>query len=547
MYQEMEVLTRELVKVASVNGTDGERNIGEKIESVIREMPYFKAHPEYVFVEPLKNDPLGRRNVLALFRGEKEENNKTLIWHGHTDTVGVEDYKALKEYAFDCEELEKQLHRMELSEEMKEDLESGDYLFGRGACDMKSGDAVFLVLLRKLSENPKAFSGNILVSFQPVEENLHTGVMEASELLLEIKERFHLTYVLAINNDYICPLYAGDPKRYVYLGSVGKLLPCFYIQGKETHVGQCFEGFDASLAAVELVRQISLNAEFCDEYHGEYTLPPSVLKVKDLKERYDVQTAYASFVYFNYFVHNEGVEKTTEKLKRAATDAMQRVEEHINTQYQKYCEYTKDTFHEYHYEKKVYTYEELKNKVREEFGEEFFEDFPKRIKKLEEAGIDKREIPITLIQHMLSALKENEPVMVLYYAAPYCPHNTLKEEVTSERMVIEKLQKTVKATAQETGEEYQILQFFPSLTDSSYLKIDDSKESLSCLKANFPGIGQLYDLPFENIKKLNIPAVDFGRYGKDAHKWPERVYKPYSFGVLPKLILNATEEFLKVN
>ena len=215
MYQQMEALTRELVKVASVNGTDGERNIGEKIESVIREMPYFKAHPEYVFVEPLKNDPLGRRNVLALFRGEKEENNKTLIWHGHTDTVGVEDYKALKEYAFDCEELEKQLHRMELSEEMKEDLESGDYLFGRGACDMKSGDAVFLVLLRKLSENPKAFSGNILVSFQPVEENLHTGVMEVSELLLEIKERFHLTYVLAINNDYICPLYPGDSKRYV--------------------------------------------------------------------------------------------------------------------------------------------------------------------------------------------------------------------------------------------------------------------------------------------------------------------------------------------
>lgn len=545
MYQEMEELTKELVKVASVNGTEGERKIGEKIEAVIRDMPYFKEHPEYVWAEPLKEDPLGRRNVLALFRGEKDENPKTLLWHGHTDTVGVEDYKALKEYAFDCDALEEQLHQMELPKEMEEDLKSGDYLFGRGACDMKSGDAVFLVLLRELSSHPENFSGNILVSFQPVEENLHTGIMEASDLLLGIQKEFGLTYSLAINNDYICPLYPGDKKRYVYLGSVGKLLPCFYIQGKETHVGQCFEGFDASMAAAELVKNISLNTAFCDQYHGEYTLPPSVLKMKDLKERYDVQTAYASFVYFNYFVHNEGVEETVEKLKAAANAAMQKVEENINNQYKAYCERTGDTFKEYHYEKKVCTYEELKNRVRETCGEAFFSDFPKRIEKLEQEGVDKREIPIALIQHMLSALKENQPITVLYFAAPYCPHNTLKEEVEEERLVIEKLEKTVRAIEEETEEEYQILQFFPSLTDSSYIKIDDSQESLSCLKANFPGIGQIYDLPFDNIKKLNIPAVDFGCYGKDAHKWSERVYKPYSFHVLPKLILKATEEFLK--
>ena len=244
-------------------------------------------------------------------------------------------------------------------------------------------------------------------------------------------------------------------------------------------------------------------------------------------------------------MHNEGVEETVEKLKAAANAAMQKVEENINNQYKAYCERTGDTFKEYHYEKKVCTYEELKNRVRETCGEAFFSDFPKRIEKLEQEGVDKREIPIALIQHMLSALKENQPITVLYFAAPYCPHNTLKEEVEEERLVIEKLEKTVRAIEEETEEEYQILQFFPSLTDSSYLKIDDSNESLVCLKANFPGIGQIYDLPFDNIKKLNIPAVDFGCYGKDAHKWSERVYKPYSFHVLPKLILKATEEFLK--
>lgn len=37
-----------------------------------------------------------------------------------------------------------------------------------------------------------------------------------------------------------------------------------------------------------------------------------------------------------------------------------------------------------------------------------------------------------------------------------------------------------------------------------------------------------------------------GVYGKDGHKWTERVYKPYSFGVLPKLIQETTLHILKV-
>lgn len=46
------------------------------------------------------------------------------------------------------------------------------------------------------------------------------------------------------------------------------------------------------------------------------------------------------------------------------------------------------------------------------------------------------------------------------------------------------------------------------------------------------------------IKKLNISAINYGCYGKDAHKWSERIYKPYSFGVLPKLIIKTVEKFM---
>lgn len=164
-----------------------------------------------------------------------------------------------------------------------------------------------------------------MVSFNPVEENLHTGIIEATDILVELKEKYHLSYILGINNDYICPLYPGDEVKTIYIGMVGKLLPCFYIQGKETHVGQCFEGLDASMIAAELVRRIHLNHDFIDEYEGEYTYPPSVLKMKDLKPWYNVQTTGEALVYFNYFVHNATIDAITDKLKKAAEEVMETI------------------------------------------------------------------------------------------------------------------------------------------------------------------------------------------------------------------------------
>ena len=75
------------------------------------------------------------------------------------------------------------------------------------------------------------------------------------------------------------------------------MLPCFYIRGQETHVGQCFEGYDPTTVAANLVSVINLNTEFCDGYEGEYSLPPVALKMKDLKGWYNVQTAKEALVY----------------------------------------------------------------------------------------------------------------------------------------------------------------------------------------------------------------------------------------------------------
>lgn len=65
MRQEILELTKRMVEIPSINTTGGEREIGVFIETYLRELPYFKEHPELVIVQELKDDVLHRRNVFA--------------------------------------------------------------------------------------------------------------------------------------------------------------------------------------------------------------------------------------------------------------------------------------------------------------------------------------------------------------------------------------------------------------------------------------------------------------------------------------------------
>lgn len=527
---------KDLVKIPSVNGTEGERKVSEFLEHCLRAFPYFRSHPDQIITQELKDDPLHRRNVIAWVKGN---GNRTIILHGHMDTVGTGDYGPLEKYAFDPDALSEHMNDVSLRKEVREDLSSGDYMFGRGACDMKSGDAVILGILKDASEHPEDLDGNLLVSFNPVEENLHSGILNAVPLLLKLKEEQRFDYILAINQDYICPLYDGDRVKTIYTGVAGKLLPCFYIRGKVTHVGQCFEGLDASLLASELVRGIHLNTALSDVYNGEVTMPPSVLKCRDLKSWYNVQTAQEAFVYFNYFVHDASIEELTSRLKLAAQQAFYRALERNVRESSRYTHQSHMQVKTFECEPQVITCGEL----LEEAGRSDAYHAEKAASILQEEqqkGTDAREIPIAIIRYLLACTGRSEPVMVLYYAPPYCPHNTVKD-----KKLLDEIHTIAEGVEKKSGERYRMMQFFPSLSDSSYLKLDDTDTSIQYLRKNFPGWEKLYPLPLEQIRALSIPAINYGCYGKDAHQWTERVNIPYTFGVLPILIQDTIDFYLK--
>jgi arginine utilization protein RocB len=70
----------------------------------------------------------------------------------------------------------------------------------------------------------------------------------------------------------------------------------------------------------------------------------------------------------------------------------------------------------------------------------------------------------------------------------------------------------------------------------SFTGFQGKAEELAPLAANTPLWGKNYDLPLEDLRKIDIPGVVLGPIGKDSHKITERIELRYSFNVLPSLL-----------
>ena len=162
-------LAAELVRIESTDpGTyeDAiEKHIKQLVERHVATLPDWLS--EAIRTTELEALP-DRRDLMVRVAGTGDE--PALIYSCHMDTVTLGDG-----WDADIDPLG--------------GLIRDDRLYGRGACDMKGGDAVFLVLARHLAEHVEKLHGNLLLSFNPVEETLHRGIIEELPVLRELQKQ----------------------------------------------------------------------------------------------------------------------------------------------------------------------------------------------------------------------------------------------------------------------------------------------------------------------------------------------------------------------
>ncbi|MGK7377396.1 M20/M25/M40 family metallo-hydrolase [Planococcus sp. 1R117A] len=533
---EVLAITKQLVEIESIVNTEGEKELAKAMHALISTFPYFKTNPDHVQLSQTHGDERERYNVLAFVKGTKSESRRTVVLMGHLDTVGVEDFNKLKEDAFNPVKLKERLKDEQLPAFAKEHVESADWLFGRGVLDMKSGVASNIYLLKYYSEHPDELEGNIVFLAECDEEDGSHGILSALPTFRQWKKEYGFDYIAAINADFVSPRHENDPNRYIYRGTVGKLLPSFFITGAETHVGSCFEGLDPNFIAAELTRQINYNPELCDEAFGEITVPPVSLKQTDLKPSYTVQTALSAFVYFNFFVHSWTPKDVLGKLKEQALMAFENALSSYEKRYKQFCNMSGDPYPGIPWKPKVMSYEEMEKELIRENGTAFISHMA-NIKEtlLENNELDTRMFSVKVVEEAWKWMKDKSPAIILFYSSLYSPRIEITGKTPQEEALINALNQAVEEIQPFYAQPIVIRNFFPHISDMSFVAVSDDEKGIHALSNNNPAWGTKHYVNYEDIRELNIPVINIGPYGVDAHKKLERAEITYSHEIVPNL------------
>lgn len=520
----LRALLGELVNWESRTTTEGEKAFPHRLAEKLRSIPYFETHPEQL---ELHDAGLGRNSVTALYKNTRAQDTIVLI--SHFDTVWTEEYGALEPFAFHPEELTVKLHeyKEELPEEAVADLESGKYLFGRGTMDMKMGLALHMSLIEKASV--EEWPVNLVLLTVPDEEVSSAGMRTAVKSLIRLKEEHSLTYTLFLNGEPVFSQEPGDPKEYIYSGSIGKIMPAALFYGKETHVGEPLKGITSTFMASFLTQRMEWNSVFEETDHGETTPLPVTLQQTDLKAHYSVQTPYRSTALYNVFTMKRTAAEVMALFEGIAMDAVQACE----SAYKEICK-REDVPGVG--EIRLLKFEELIEYANKKLGES-------EVKRIitEVSGdweLDDRDKSFKIVDVLMIECQELAPATVLLFAPPYYPAVNTSEDALVQELVV-----LMQDKAKTLGTEVTQIHYFNGISDLSYVHYQDEGTGWKSFERNTPVWGATYWMPFEEMKALDAPVLNVGPFGKDAHQRTERLHIESAFVRLPKMLETLVKYF----
>ncbi|OXS74757.1 M20/M25/M40 family metallo-hydrolase [Domibacillus enclensis] len=521
--EKLRALLGELVSWKSMTLTEDERQFPMKLQSKLQQLTYFQHNPNHL---ALHAADLRRKFMTALYK--HPEAVRTICLISHFDTVSTEEYGELEPLATQPEELT--AYWMErpndLPEDVVADLQSGEYLFGRGTMDMKMGLALHMQLLEKAST--EKWPINLLLLTVPDEEVNSAGMRAAVPKLLELQTEFGLTYSMFLNSEPVFTLKPGDDTRKMYSGTIGKMMPGALFYGRETHAGEPFNGLTSPYIASFLTRKMEWNPLFQETVLGETTPLPVTLQQKDLRLEYSTQTPYRSSALYNVFTMEQTPEDIMETFEQTAKIAA----EECNKAYQAVCRANRVRAVG---KVRVLRYEELLRHSVQKFGESFIEEVKAEVYANEEW--DDREKSFRLADKFIIQSQELAPAIILLFAPPFYPAVN-----SSGHEAVEQAVRFFQHTAeQEYGMAMERVHYFNGICDLSYVNGSGKGEGWQAFERNTPVWKDVYTVPFAEMARLQAPVLNIGPFGKDAHKRTERLHIKHAFEQLPAML----EKWLK--
>ena len=538
----LKILT-ELTALRSRTGTADENLASEYIFNYISGLEYFKAHRENCGLVEIESDPLKRHIPYGFIRGKS---GRTVILGGHFDVVDEFDYGDARELAYNIgEKLEEALKKNPMTEEQKCDMDSGEWIWAKGAADMKGGLAVHMALLEEFAAMAMSgeLEGSVLFIPVPDEESYSLGMRTAAGLLADMKEKRELDYKLLINPE---PTDMVDGRQIMFLGTVGKLMPVIMVQGISSHIGHCFDGFNPLSVLAGIYQHTNGSLDFVDKYKDEATMPPTWLKMRDLKEVYDVSIPLRAAGYFTVLSLNSGPDDILRKLTAISGHVAEEEVKKLEHTYFQYKQINKfETKSELGLHPRVYTFNRLRDELKARDGQRFAEFYEEVYRKTaDDIASGRTNYPdgtIGLMEKMLDFAGFTDPTVVIAFAPPYYPAVN-GNMVSGKEFFAQRAYDIIAGLSEEEGLEVSYQNFFMGISDNSYTAVTGDESGNRDFADAAPLWGEVYDIDFDAIKKINVPAIIYGPVGKEYHKWSERVNKKSLLHTVPRVTRELIEQ-----
>lgn len=526
-----ETISLDLVARASVTGSVDEQSFGPWLADYLAALTHFGTTPE-IWTFPVA--PGDARQVVALLM--RGAGARTVLLTGHYDTVTIEDYGPLKPLACQPHALRDALMtRCEGSKQPAEvlaysDLQSGDFLPGRGLLDMKAGLAAGLDAMAQIAADG-AFSGNLLFLAVPDEENASAGARAAAAMLGDIARDKGLTIAAAINLDAISDLGEGSAGRVLALGTVGKVLPTAFVVGRPVHSGYALRGVNAAVLAAAIAAHLEWAPELTDDSAGVPGTAASLLSFKDSKAGYDVTTPGSAFLFWNVLVHTRSaaaiLDIVADLVDDATRDCLAKLRQRAAL-----CGHAADAA-------------QLSGSVEIlRYGDLLAEVLAKDTKaaaKLaqviaDSAGHDLPDRCRIATEAVWAMSGRTGPVVVLGLGSiPYLATKVQDARISS---VIAGFLAEVAATHHT---DLRADAYFAGISDMSFFgQADDT--AFGALAADTPVWQAAVGLGVGSLGQ--VPTVNLGPWGRDYHTPLERIHVEYGFRILPSLIADLTRRIL---
>ena len=523
--EQIATIFQEAMAIPSFTNTETEREMEDYLDQRIGAIPYFQTHPHHFGRYPLPNDHLHRSVNWALVdKGKK----KTVILFHHHDTVDLEDYGPLAPIALDSEALVQALKDLDFRSEMQEDLNSRQWQFGRGSCDMKAALALQLGVLEAYASDPAGGQVNLLYLSVGDEESYSRGMRGALGLLCQLKDEFDLDYVLAVDSE---PFEAGsDKEKVLHIGTVGKLMPVVVAQGVLSHMKEPLKGINALSLLIAVASKLDLHPDLSDHALGERSPLPSWSYLRDLKDQYDVSTVLHAAGYFSVLHLKKTPQELLQRIKELSQEA-------VDQFYVKYLSLQDQAGQEHLTSQPiVISYQELLDGCQKKEGFlSFQEQCEQRAYQDFLSGVSYQTIAIQQIQSFLEFLSEKNPLVVIGFAPPYYPSMNCRS-LPNTSLKIDNLIDDYRYYLASRGLSLKVEEYFMGICDTSYCALERELESYQVVLDSLASPSQVYELDLANIAQIQVPAVNLGPWGKELHQRGERVFTEDLLDIIPSYL-----------